>query len=160
MPGRRLKTIQATSLRHALELCKDHARERLNLSVDQIADLIGLTNKWMIYKWIESGSIPANMIRPYEHACGCDYITRYLAHSGNRLLIDMPTGRKATHKQLNEISMAMNQTIACLMEFHEGQLDAQDTIMAITEAMENLAWHRHNVEKTAQPEFDFEGDEA
>ena len=79
MTRRNWKRIQPTSLRNALELCKDHAKERHNLSVERVAERMGLTDLWTVYKWIQTGRIPANMIRPYEVACGIDYVTRWLA---------------------------------------------------------------------------------
>ncbi len=38
---RQWRRIQPISLRNALELCKDHARERLNRSVERVADEMG-----------------------------------------------------------------------------------------------------------------------
>lgn len=155
MAGKNWKRLRASSISHAMELCLAHGKEKLNRSVDNIADLMGLPNKWVIYKWIESGRIPAILIRSFEHACGIDFITRYLAHSDHKLLIDIPTGRKATHQETNELSLALNETVGLLMKFHEGKVDAEETVTALTAAMEDLAWHRGTVEKAAQPEFEF-----
>ena len=44
MTRRNWKRIQPTSLRNALELCKDHAKERHNLSVERIAEQMGLAD--------------------------------------------------------------------------------------------------------------------
>lgn len=153
------KNSRPTSLRHALELCKDFAKTNHNRSVDNIADLIGLDDKFRIYKWIQSGAIPANMIRPYEHACGCDFVTRYLAHSAHKLLIDIPIGRKAADHDMHRLQTSFNEAVGALLAFSENKASATDTIAAITETMEELAWHRGNVEKTNQPEFDFMGDD-
>ena len=49
-PRRNWKRLQPTSLRNALELCKEHARERLNRSVERIADEMGITDHWTVYK--------------------------------------------------------------------------------------------------------------
>ena len=70
MTRRNWKRIRPHSLRYALELCKEHARERRNLSVERIAELMGLADHWALYKWFQSGRIPANLIRPFEHVCG------------------------------------------------------------------------------------------
>lgn len=50
MSRRNWKHIQPTSLRQALELCKDHAKERHNLSVERIAERMGLADHWALYK--------------------------------------------------------------------------------------------------------------
>ena len=158
MQRKNWKRMRPNSISHAMEVCIQHAKETKNWSVDNIADHIGLTNKWVIYKWVESGRIPANMIRPFEHACGIDFLTQYIAHSAHKLLVNIPTGRKATHHEINELSLAMNETSASLIKFHEGTASAEETIAAITAVMEDLAWHRGSVEKTTQPELDLEGD--
>lgn len=156
MSRRNWKRIQPTSLRNALELCKDHAKERHNLSVERIAESMGLTDHWTVYKWIQSGRIPANMIRPYETACGIDYVTRWLAASSGRLLIDIPTGRKADAADMQALQELLNTAVGQLLQFYGGKAEAGDTLAAIQQAMEGLAWHRGNVQKHAQPELDFE----
>ncbi len=156
MSRRNWKRIQPTSLRHALELCKDFAKERHNLSVERIAERMGLTDHWTVYKWIQTGRIPANMIRPYETACGIDYVTRWLAASSGRLLIDIPTGRKADAADMQALQELLNTAVGQLLQFYGGKAEAGDTLAAIQQAMEGLAWHRGNVQKHAQPELDFE----
>ena len=156
MTKRNWKRIQPTSLRNALELCKDFAKERHNLSVERIAESMGLTDHWTVYKWIQTGRIPANMIRPYETACGIDYVTRWLAASSGRLLIDIPTGRKADAADMQALQELLNTAVGQLLQFYGGKAEAGDTLAAIQQAMEGLAWHRGNVQKHAQPELDFE----
>ncbi|MEW6314745.1 MAG: hypothetical protein AB1513_12035 [Pseudomonadota bacterium] len=140
-----------------MELCIQFAKTKHNRSVDQIADLMGLTNKWSIYKWIENGNLPSRLIRPFEHACGCDFITRYLAHSAHKLLIDIPTGRPAKDTDLIKAHDGFSTSMKLLMAFYQGQAGAEETIGALTSLMEDVAWHRGNVEKHLTPEFDFGG---
>ena len=49
-PSRRKfwKTYQPTTLRAALEGCKEHAREARNLSVERIATDMGLNDHWSL----------------------------------------------------------------------------------------------------------------
>lgn len=155
MIRRNWKRIQPTSLRQALELCKDHARERLNLSVESIAERMGLTDHWTLYKWFQSGRIPANMIRPFEIACGIDFVTRWLAASAGRLLIEVPTGRAATPTDMQALQELLNTAVGQLLQFHRGKAEAADALAAIQQGMEGLAWHKGNVEKHLQPEFEF-----
>ena len=49
--ARNWKRIQPSSLRDALRLCKDHALEKKNYSVERIADLMGITAD-LLYKWL------------------------------------------------------------------------------------------------------------
>lgn len=157
MARRDWKRAQPASLRHAMELCIEHARERRNLSVDRIADLMGLPSKWAIYKWMDSCRLPALLIRPFETACGADYVTRYLAHSAHKLVIDIPSGRRATTQDLNELQAGFSEVITLLLSFYQHERDVESAIGALTHLMEGLAWHRGNVERHRQPELEFGG---
>lgn len=160
MIRRNWKRTQPTSLRQALELCKDHARERLNLSVEHIAERMGLTDHWTLYKWFQTGRIPANMIRPFEIACGIDFVTRWLAASAGRLLIEVPTGRAATPTDIQALQELLNTAVGQLLQFHSGKAEASAALAAIQQGMEGLAWHKGNVEKHLQPEFEFNEDQS
>lgn len=156
MTRRHWKNLHPSSLPHAIELCLEHARAIHNRSVDTVADLMGLTNKWVLYKWMESGRLPANMIAPLQHACGIGYVTRWLAHAERKLLIDIPTGRTATAQDIQELQAAMHEAVGQLIHFYNGKADADQTVAAISAVMQDMAWHRHNVGKHAQPEFNLE----
>lgn len=155
MTRRHWNRLQPHSREEAIRLCLDYAREKHNRSVARVADLIGVS-EWVIYKWMSEGSMPLVRVRPFEHACGIDYVTRYMAHSAHKLLIDIPTGRNATHTELNELSLALTETVAVLMKYHDGAVDAPAAVAAVTAVMEDLAYQRGNVERALAPEFDFE----
>ncbi|KMN33097.1 hypothetical protein B0T40_12705 [Chromobacterium haemolyticum] len=157
MTKRNWKRVQPSSLRNALELCKDYAKERHNLSVERIADRMGLSDHWTVYKWIQTGRIPANMIRAYETVCGINYATRWLAASGGSLLIDIPSGRIASAEDMQTLQSVLNDAAGRLLQFYAGKAQATDTLAAIQQAMEGLAWHRGNVEKHMQPELELGG---
>jgi hypothetical protein len=151
--------VQPTSLRHAYELSIHHAREKLNRSVEQIADLMGEASHFTLYKWLASGRMPVAKIRAFEHACGIDYVTRYLAHGAGYLVFKMPTGRKAKHRELNELSRFAHEVLAMLIDFQESPANAASVAAAITGLMEDLAHQKGNVEKHHQPELLLGGDE-
>jgi hypothetical protein len=156
---RNWKRLRPTSLRHAMELCLEHAREKHRRSVDRVADLMGLGNKWALYKWMESGRMPAILIRPFEHACGIDYCTQYLAYSAHKLLIDIPAGRAVTELEIADLQASLTDAARALMSYHAGKRDAEATLAALTHAMSGLAWHRANVAQTSEPELAlFEGE--
>ena len=134
-PRRNWKRLQPTSLRHALELCKEHARERLNRSVERIADEMGITDHWTVYKWLQTGRIPANLIRPFESACGIDYVTRWIAASAGKMLVDIPTGRRLEGTDVVALHNGFGAALQLL----------------------DVAWHRANVAQFSAPELDFAG---
>jgi hypothetical protein len=135
-----------------MELCLEHAKER-NLSVDRVADLMGLPSKWVIYKWLENGRMPATLIRPFEHACGVTCVTDYLGGSAHKLLIDIPTGKQARQMDAAELQKSFSYAITRLIEFYEGAADADVTLTALTSTLKGIAWHRENIQKQATPEL-------
>ena len=155
MSRRAWNKLRPTSLRHAMELCLEYAKAVHNRGVERVAELMGLTSHWVLYKWMESGRMPANLIRSFEFACGCDYVTRWIAHSDHKLLIDIPTGRRATTADLNALQLALNEATGALLRFAQDQVDAQEVLGTVTAALESLAREYHEVAKHAQPELDF-----
>lgn len=146
---------QPTSLRHALELCKEHARHKLNRSVERVADEMGITDHWTIYKWLQSGRIPANLIRPFEVACGIDYVSRWIAASTGRMLVDVPSGRQLQPTDVVELHNGFGAALQLITDFYAGKATPADTMAAIQAHLEQVAWHRVNVAQYATPELDF-----
>lgn len=154
MAKRNWKNIYPNSLRQATELCTQYALDKHNKSIERIAEEMGIASHWTLYKWLESGRMPLVSVRPFEIACGIDFVTTYLAHSCNRLALDIPTGRKSSHREVSELNLFMNQAIQQLYEYEDGQKDASDVIEILTQLMEDLAHQRGNLEKSKQPELE------
>lgn len=152
MTHRNWKRTRARSLRHAIELCLEYAREH-QLSVDRVADLMGLASKWTLYKWLQSGRMPAVLIRPFEHACGATFLTDYLAASAHKLLVDAPQGRRANDMELAELHASFSEALQKLLKFYDGAAEAPETLDALTHLMKGVAWHRENVSKSTEPEL-------
>ena len=156
-PLRNWKRLQPTSLRHALELCKDHARERHNRSVERIADDMGITDHWTVYKWLQTGRIPANLIRPYETACGIDFVSRWIAASAGKMLVDIPAGRKLQDTDVVALHNGFGAALQMLTDFYAAKAEPDVTIAALTAHLQDVAWHRANVAQFRQPELDLTG---
>lgn len=156
MPSRNWKH-PPQSLQEAMEACLKHALSKHRRSTDHVAADMGLANKWTLYKYVESGRLPAVMIRPFEAACRSDLITRYLAHASHHLIIDIPTGRLPEAGDLQAAQLAMHDTLGALIGFAGGKVTAAEVMAAVTATMEQLAWHRENAARAAQPELDLEG---
>jgi len=155
MTTRAWKRLQPNSLRDALRLCKDYALAEKRLSVERIADLMDVTAD-LLYKWLSNGRMPVSLIPAYEHICGIDYVTRWLAAHAGRLLIDIPSGRAATAVEMQVLQEALNTATGQLLQFYAGRAQAPEALAAIQTAMQGLAWHRVNVQKTDQPELDLQ----
>ena len=155
MNKRRWKSARPTSLRNAMELCKEYAREVHNKGMQRIADEMGVPDHWTVYKWLQTARMPASMIRPYEQACGCDYVTRWIAASAGRLTIEIPSGRKCAAEDMQALQELLNTAAGKLMAFYAKNSEADETLAAIQQAMESLAWHRGNVSQSNNPQLDF-----
>ncbi len=154
MKSCRWKSVQPTSLQHAMELCKAYALEKHNLSEQRIAERMGEENQWTLYKWISTGRIPAVKIPAYEAACGCNFVTRYLGGVAGKLMIDMPSGRNCTAQDLQELQAVLNDTTGALISFYAGNLDTLATMGALQRGLEALAWQRQNIGQYNQPQLE------
>ena len=54
--------------------------------------------------------------------------------------------------------MIANEAIGKLIRFYNGDVDTEDTVHALTDLLEGVAYHRANIEKIEQPELDFKED--
>ncbi|WP_435100788.1 hypothetical protein [Arhodomonas sp. AD133] len=144
----------------AIRLCLDYAQHRHNASVARVGELVGVT-EWAIYKWLHEGSMPSARIRPFELACGCTFVTQYIASSARKLVIDIPSGRASGQADLLDLQNAANQAVSLLTSFYRDEVETDDVLQGVTTAMECLAGHRENVRKADEPELGlFEGDKA
>lgn len=157
MKKRNWKAVQPRDWQDAQDLCLQYAKEKHNRSVDSVALLMGEMNKWTLYKQIESGGLPLRSIKAFEHACGIDFVSRWLVQSGgNRIVIEMPRGRQCDAGDMNALSTVLNESIGALLKFYSDKQDADATLAAIQSALEGLVYHKGNVEKYRQPELPFD----
>ncbi len=159
MSRRNWRTFNPRSLREAMEGCKDYALEKHRRSVERIAELAGEESHWTVYGWLRDGSIPGKKIQAYQHACGCDFITRWLAHSSGMLLIPIPLGRAPETDDLHRLQATLNSAVAALLGFASGQIDGDKAGDELNAAMEALAWHRENTQRSYQPELELDNHE-
>lgn len=156
MPRRSWKSYQPSSLRDALEGCKEFARDRHNKSVERIAAEMGLADHWSLYKWLQNGRMPASSLLPYEKACGINLVSRWLTASSGKLLIDIPTGRQGQARDIQALQEQLHQVTGLLMAFYDSKASAETTLEGIHNAMQSLAWHKGNVQQHQQPQLEFE----
>lgn len=156
MSRRSWKSTRATSLLHALRLCKEFAQDRHNLSVERIADRMGASHD-SLYKWLATGRMPAVLVPAYELACGCHYATDWYAAAAGRLVVPMPTGRGAAQADLLAVNSSCAAALQLLTAFYAepAQADAAATLQALRTHLEQVAYHHHNVARAAEPELEF-----
>lgn len=150
------KRLRANSLVHAMRLCKEYAQVKRHLSVERIADRMGTTHD-SLYKWLATGRMPAILIPAFELACGCHYVSEWLAASADRLVVDMPTGRKAEGSELLDMNSSCAAALQLLTAFYAAPqaADPEATLAALRLHLEQVAYHHHNVAAYATPELEF-----
>lgn len=148
------KRLQPTNLKQAMRYCKEYARTFRRLTVPAIAELMGESED-ALYKWLATGRMPATMVPVYEHICGVDYVTQYLAYRNHKLIIDIPTGRSASEMDVAELQQLAAGALLMLVQHYKSGRGMEETSQALTQLMGGLAWHRENI--SVQPELDFAG---
>ena len=118
------------------------------------AERMGLADHWSLYKWFQNGRMPLVLLRPYELACGVDYVTRWMAASNGRLLVQIATGRKLNHTDVAELHEHFAKALQLMTEFYAKPGDPAETLAALTTHMEHVAWHRQNVAQHANPQLE------
>ena len=155
MSRRNWKHVRPSSLVQALRLCKEFAQERANLSIERIADRMGVTHD-SLYKWLATGRLPAILIPTYEHACGCHFASDWLAASAGRMVLELPTGRRSGQTDMVELNSGFAAALQLLTNFYATPgADPAVTVIALSNHMEQVAWHRANVARHAEPELEF-----
>ena len=98
--------------------------------------------------------MPLVLLRPYELACGVDYVTRWMAASNGRMLVQIATGRKLAHADIVELHEHFARAIQLLTGYYAKPGDPATVLAALTTHMEHVAWHRQNVAQHINPELD------
>lgn len=143
-----------TSLKAAFEIDKVHARNRHRLSVEHIAELMDLT-PGNLYKQIDDGTMHVSRLLGWAHHTGSDAVVRYLASRIHKVVIDIPTGRRAEADDVHVLQATLNGAVGALLDFMRGDLDRDACMAKLGAGLESLAWHRENVRKADQPELEF-----
>ncbi|EPO8089461.1 hypothetical protein [Pseudomonas aeruginosa] len=153
MSRRNWKRAQPRTMCQAVEWSLEFAAEH-RLNAERIGERMGLPSHWVIYKWASEGRMPAVLIPAFEHACGINLVSRWLAATGGKLLVDLPTGRNCTAEDMQELQAVLHTTTGALLAFYSGAADAAATLGAIQVGLESLAWHRGNVQQHAHPQLE------
>jgi hypothetical protein len=156
MSRRNWKTVRPTSLIEALRLCKDYAADKSNLSVERIADRMGVTHD-SLYKWLATGRLPAIQLPAFEHVCGCHFASEWLAVTAGKLVIPMPAGRTAHESDMVQLNSGFAQALQLLTDFYAAptSADPAEVLAALRQHLQQVAWHHANVGQHANPELDF-----
>ena len=156
MRNRRWKSVHPTSLGEAMELCIEFAGEQRK-PIKVLADLMGVEIK-TLYRWLSENSMPLNRVRQFETFCGISLVSDYLclAH-GNKVVIEVPAGKKANVTELAEVQCCFAEAMALLARFYQNGDAVDATIAALTKTLSQVAYQRSNVLKSGEPELELFG---
>ncbi|MAD90280.1 MAG: hypothetical protein CMK64_11290 [Pseudoalteromonas sp.] len=148
---RQWSRIVARSLPESLQLCKEHAQATRNMSVPRIADRTGISTD-MLYKHLGNGDMPASLLIPYMAATGREYPLQYMAHSLDKLVVDMPKGNRSSMPTINHLNQFANQVIGMVMQLEDGSGNHQHVAEQIVLLMQELAYQKLEVERLDDPQ--------
>ncbi|MFZ2269082.1 MAG: hypothetical protein WAV95_16015 [Azonexus sp.] len=156
-PPRRKRVVRiASSLGDAIQQCLDHGLKNYNRGPKRIAELMGIKID-TFYKWLSENRIPANMIGPFENACGATFLTQYLCAQAHLLAVEMPRGKKVSAADVNDLHTHFAESMGLLIAFYKGESDQDETVASLQALMGQVAWHKANVERAASPELELFG---
>lgn len=146
------KTV-ATSLPAAFQLDCKFAQARRGMSVERLASVRGITPA-ALYKQMEEGTMHAIKLPGHFHDTGGKAVISYLCGQAGGVFIPVPTGRRVGPQDIHALQAALTNAIGALLDFYAEKKNADDCLGALLDGMSNLAWHRENVVKAAQPELE------
>jgi hypothetical protein len=156
MTRKNWKRVIPKSATEAIRFGLMRAKEEKNLSTEGVSNHMGQSHDSM-YKWAATGRMPAILIPAFELACGCNFVSTWLATSAGKLVVDMPTGRTATQADMVELNSGFAAALQLLTNFYAdpAHCDAAQTLAALTCHLQQVAYHQHNVAQYTHPELDF-----
>lgn len=128
----------------AIDSCIAHAKLELYRDIGDVAEAAGV-NKWVLYKWVQTGKVPAVHIPAFERACGVTHLSKCLAGASGQLVIQAP--RPDGYSQLDwakaqwEVAKAMAEAAAAALDPEKNK----DALRAVNLAMDALASVRHQL---------------
>ncbi|MCG8993249.1 hypothetical protein LH427_09715 [Laribacter hongkongensis] len=145
-----------TSLDEAIERQLD-AAAKLGLVPKKMADLMGVEVK-TYYRWLAESSMPLNRVRQFEAFCKASHISEYLCTAqGNKVVIAIPSGKKAAVIELSEVQANAADAMALLARFYQDKVGLDETVSALSRVLSQVAYHRENVLKAGEPELELFG---
>ena len=143
------KAIRPLDLRDAMDWCIKYARAKHNRSVDTIADLMGV-NKWTLYKWMAEADMPARLIKTFEHACGIDYVSRWLVESSGKLVVAVPSGKKCGPRDIQDLQKTVGGIDLSSLQSQLADLQARQPVdlSALQSQLDALQGQVSNIQPT------------
>ena len=132
----------------AIRDCLSTAKATRYRNINDVAAAMDVSRE-VLYKWVQTGRIPAVQVPAFEQACADASLTRALAAAQGYLLVPA-----TADSQTPELALAtvQSQVAAALLAAATAQVDtaqAGQAVRSITQAIDGLAALRHRYAKAA-----------
>lgn len=129
------------SVTQAIGACVRHARQTHYRSIAELAKTM-LVSTDSLYKWVQTGRIPAVEIPNFEKACGIDALSRALSRAAGNIAVCHPQGEQRKEVTTNHLQQQFHQLVGQLLD---DAADGEVKIGAINAVMDLLAQLRENI---------------
>ena len=155
---RRRRVIKrARSLSDAMDMCMEHAEQKLRRPLKRVADLMGERYDWL-HNCLSKGTLPANKIATFELACGATCVTEWICANAHLLAVEIPSGRKLKEADVMSLKQHFDDAVGQLIGFYKGEVEQGETLAALAALMSEVGWHSANVERANCPELELFGE--
>ena len=132
-----MNTCHQQEIAVAIRDCLNTAKAKFYRDIGDVADTMGV-NREVLYKWVQTGRIPAVHIAYFEQACGDAALTRALAAAQRFLLVP-----EAAQVPLQvDLATVHCQIASAILAAATAQVDVAQTgqaVRSITQAINSLA---------------------
>ncbi|MHD0644871.1 hypothetical protein ACYPKM_04540 [Pseudomonas aeruginosa] len=143
--------MHESTVLNAMKRCAKEAKQHRQMSAERIADALGVS-VWCLYKWLETGRMPINVISAYERACGSHYVTEALAKASQAVVVDYPDGRRPTAEEFYAFQGKLIAATGILIDLEAGSASPEEADEIVWTAIQALMWQMLNVRALADPQ--------
>lgn len=136
-----------SSVVDAVKECAQYAKTFRYLSREGVAEKMGFTGgaRWVVYKWVDEGKVPARHIPAFERACGTNLLTSCLVRVAGQIAVPMLPPESAPPLDLARTQVVLAEAMATVTSaLYDGDRRGQ-AVTAINSAIEALAGLRHKL---------------
>ena len=144
-----MNDCRTSAIQVALRNCLNTVKKTHYLGINDVADVMKVSRD-VLYKWVQTGRIPACHIADFEDACSDTSLSRTLAAAQGYLLVPNAPGVTVQHSGVvHTHSLVATAMLAATVALNESERSEQ-AVRAISQAIDGLAALRHAFAETAR----------
>lgn len=126
----------------AIRDCLHVAKTERYQGIGEIADAMQVSRD-VLYKWAQTGRIPATEIPSFERACADVALTRCLVAAQGYLLVPVAIDAPVDQLRLAQVHQHVAEAMLAAVEVDNNAVAAGAAVRSITKAINSLAALRH-----------------